>query len=268
MVEIREEATERNDGSGSSGGTSATGDNANMATVSIIDYLKFRSTDSVLFAARVVTVICSLYYVLPIGSHSAQNSAYSKAFAAAAATNALRIHQRVGGIRFTREFLSQVLLEDSCHYLIYSVLFMSTAPVTMALLPIFLYALLHAANFSVQACNATGYGATLYARKVAELTNKHTQSLLGVIACSEVFIVPIFIAMIFTGRVSIFFPFIYYRFLTLRYMSRRNNSTRIVFYQLRVSLEQAVSGPNCPQIFRSSAYGLINLVCRLCPTGA
>lgn len=36
MVEIREEATERNDGSGSSGGTSATGDNANMATVSII----------------------------------------------------------------------------------------------------------------------------------------------------------------------------------------------------------------------------------------
>lgn len=74
----------------------------------------------------------------------------------------------------------------------------------MALLPIFLYALLHAANFSVQACNATGYGATLYARKVAELTNKHTQSLLGVIACSEVFIVPIFIAMIFTLVLSFF----------------------------------------------------------------
>ncbi|VDM40328.1 unnamed protein product [Toxocara canis] len=203
------------------------------------DYLKSRSTDSVLFAARVVTVLCSLYYILPVGSHSAQLSAYSKAFAAAAATNALRIHQRVGGIRFTREFLTQVLLEDSCHYLIYSVLFMTTVPVTMALLPVFLYALLHAANFSVQACNATGFGSTLYARRVAEFTNNHTQSLLGVIACSEVFIMPIFIAMIFT----------------------------VVFYQLRVSLEQVVSGPNCPQVFRSAVHGLISFVCRLCPTG-
>ncbi|KHN72216.1 Transmembrane protein 33 [Toxocara canis] len=267
MVEIREESTERNNGAGNSGSRGATGDSAYTTNVSMIDYLKSRSTDSVLFAARVVTVLCSLYYILPVGSHSAQLSAYSKAFAAAAATNALRIHQRVGGIRFTREFLTQVLLEDSCHYLIYSVLFMTTVPVTMALLPVFLYALLHAANFSVQACNATGFGSTLYARRVAEFTNNHTQSLLGVIACSEVFIMPIFIAMIFTGRVSIFFPFIYYRFLTLRYMSRRNNSTKVVFYQLRVSLEQVVSGPNCPQVFRSAVHGLISFVCRLCPTG-
>uniref|UniRef100_A0A914RYZ8 Uncharacterized protein n=1 Tax=Parascaris equorum TaxID=6256 RepID=A0A914RYZ8_PAREQ len=202
------------------------------------DYLKFRSTDSVLFAARLVTVICSLYYVLPIGSHSAQNSAYSKAFAAAAATNALRVHQRVGGIRFTREFLSQVLLEDSCHYLIYSVLFMSTAPVT---------------TLNVE-----------WSAKLAASVSKHNFNIsmmrfnFAFLKCDHRFPPSVIVALYWTSSRFRCSPTIVFLLIFFR----------IVFYQLRVSLEQAVSGPNCPQIFRSFAYGLINLVCRLCPTGA
>lgn len=63
----------------------------------------------------------------------------------AAATNALRMQQRVGTVSFTREFLARLLLEDSCHYLFYAILFLTSAPVTMALLPISLFAGLHAA---------------------------------------------------------------------------------------------------------------------------
>lgn len=267
MVEITEESSERHDGSPSNS-AGATGTSSASMNIPLLEYLKSRSTDTILFLARVVTVFCTLCYISPLSTAATQHSYYSKAFAAAAATNALRLHQRVGSIRFTREFLAQILLEDACHYLLYSVLFITSVPVTMALMPIFLYAILHAASFTVQICNAIGRGTSNYARTVNELISGHTENLLGVIACSEIFIMPLFIAMIFSGKASIFFPFIYYRFLTLRYMSRRNPSTKRVFYQLRVSLEQAVSGAGCPQVIRSSVHAIIAFICRLCPTTA
>ncbi|VDN04938.1 unnamed protein product [Thelazia callipaeda] len=228
-------------------------------------FLKTHQADAVLFLTRIVTVLCTLYYILPFGTRSAQFSAYSKSFAAAAATNALRLHQRVGGLRFTREFLSMVLMEDSCHYLIYSVMFITATPVTMALVPIFLYGLLHAASFAVQICHATG-NATEMSNKVQELVRQHTQNLLGVIACSEVFLMPMLVAMVFLGKASFILPFIYYRFLTLRYVSRRNHSMKLVFYQLRISLEQLVASPHCPHLVRKTVHSVISLFCRLFST--
>ncbi|KAM3723703.1 Transmembrane protein [Dirofilaria immitis] len=272
MVEIHEESTTRHNGSSFSSGSSSSGDNPS-ATYShnlrrqstLVNFLKSRQTDAILFLTRIVTVLCTFYFILPLGTRSSQYSAYSKAFAAAAATNALRVHQRVGGLRFTREFLSTVLMEDSCHYLIYCVLFITSTPVTMALMPIFLYGLLHSMNFAIQICYAVGKAANV-ADKISELIRQHTQNLLGVIACSEIFLMPMLVAVVFVGKASFFLPFIYYRFITLRYVSRRNHSTKMVFYQLRVSLEQAVSSPNCPQIIRSIVHSIISLVCRLCPT--
>lgn len=57
-------------------------------------------------------------------------SSYQKTLISAAATNALRLHQRLGGIQFSREFVGRVFLEDSCHYLFYSILLLSAAPIT------------------------------------------------------------------------------------------------------------------------------------------
>ncbi|VDK73207.1 unnamed protein product [Litomosoides sigmodontis] len=271
MVEIHEESTTRHDGSSPQPGNSPSGDSPSAANTNwrgqstLTNFLKFRQADAILFLTRIVTVMCTLYFILPLGARSSQYSAYSKAFAAAAATNALRIHQRVGGLRFTREFLSVVLMEDSCHYLIYCVLFITSSPVTMALMPIFLYGLLHAVNFAIQMCYAVGK-ATNLADRLSELTRQHTQNLLGIIACSEIFLMPMLVAMVFVGKASFFLPFIYYRFVTLRYVSRRNHSTKLVFYQLRVSLEQAVSSPNCPDMIRNAVHSIISITCRLCPT--
>ena len=66
-----------------------------------------------------------------------------------AATSALRLHQRIPRAQFSQEFLSQLLTEDSAHYLLYSIIFMYTAPITMVLAPIFLFALLHFASYSL-----------------------------------------------------------------------------------------------------------------------
>ena len=66
-----------------------------------------------------------------------------------AATSALRLTQRIPSVQFSREFFAHLLMEDSAHYLLYSIIFMYTSPMTMVLAPIFLFALLHFASYSL-----------------------------------------------------------------------------------------------------------------------
>ncbi|EPB73440.1 hypothetical protein ANCCEY_07462 [Ancylostoma ceylanicum] len=147
MVEIREESSEPFHPSTSSGaGTSrAPPAGAPQGTMTLSQYVSANMMDCCLLVTRLMTLFFTLCYLLPFLSPVAPDSAYYKAFAAAAATNALRMQQRVGTVSFTREFLARLLLEDSCHYLFYAILFLTSAPVTMALLSISLFAALHAA---------------------------------------------------------------------------------------------------------------------------
>ena len=55
------------------------------------------------------------------------------------------------------------------------------------------------------------------------------------------------------------------KFLIYRYSSRRNPYTRAVFYELRVSLEQAAAGPNFPQFARGLLYKAITMVSSMAP---
>lgn len=66
-----------------------------------------------------------------------------------AATSALRLHQRLPRVTFTREFLSQLLSEDSCHYLFFSLIFLYVSPVVLILLPVVTFAILHMASYSL-----------------------------------------------------------------------------------------------------------------------
>lgn len=50
-----------------------------------------------------------------------------------AATSALRLHQRVPHVQLNRQFLERLFVEDSCHYLLYSLIFLYIAPVTCIL---------------------------------------------------------------------------------------------------------------------------------------
>lgn len=57
-------------------------------------------------------------------------NAYYKALLSNAATSALRLHQRLGRVQFTAVFLRELVKEDSCHYLFYSLIFLYVAPIT------------------------------------------------------------------------------------------------------------------------------------------
>ncbi|KAK5978757.1 Transmembrane protein 33 [Trichostrongylus colubriformis] len=267
MVNIREESSEPYNPSASDAAGSSRAQTSRPAQgrISISQYVSENLMDCCLLATRLMTLFFTLCYLLSFLSPIAPDSAYYKAFAAAAATNALRMQQRVGTVSFTREFLARLLLEDSCHYLFYAILFLTSAPVTMALLPISLFAALHAASQMVKLLTAIGYGGSMVAARLTSLAQQHTTNCLGIIACGEIFLVPVLISMIFVGKASLFVPFVYYRFLTLRYASQRNPSTRQAFAQMRYSLDQVAASPNCPQIVRSLIYNSVAFISRLAP---
>jgi transmembrane protein 33 len=81
--------------------------------------------------------------------YSSAQSAYYKVLIASIATSALRLHQRMPRVQFTREFLSSLLLEDSFHYFFYSLIFLYVSPVFILLFPVVLFAVLHSASYSL-----------------------------------------------------------------------------------------------------------------------
>jgi hypothetical protein len=77
-------------------------------------------------------------------------SAFYKVLIANAGTSALRLHQRLPQIQFTKEFLALLLIEDSCHYLFFSLIFLYVQPVLLVLFPVVLFAVLHSASYSLK----------------------------------------------------------------------------------------------------------------------
>ena len=73
-----------------------------------------------------------------------------------AATSALRLHQRLPQVQFNRQFLGLFLMEDSAHYLVFSIIFLFAAPITFVLAPVVLFALLHFASYSLTILDTLG----------------------------------------------------------------------------------------------------------------
>lgn len=86
-----------------------------------------------MYVTRLVTIFSCLFYFL--GSLFGNTYPwYQRALIANAATFALRLHQRIAQRgnqpRLSQESVQLILSEDSLHYLLYSVIFLLTPPVT------------------------------------------------------------------------------------------------------------------------------------------
>ncbi|EGT36794.1 hypothetical protein CAEBREN_14772 [Caenorhabditis brenneri] len=265
MVEIVEEPEDHQSSSGA--GTSS-GPNPPPAPPpfnSISAYVAANTMECVLFVSRVLTVFFALNYMVPfIGVTSSQN-AYYKIFAASAATFALRLHTRIQGhFALNAQFMQRLVIEDAFHYLVYSIVFLMASPVSMAALPVTVYAALHACTFITKMLRHTGNCLPIVAR-MEQFISHQTPNALGIIACSEIFLVPLLVSLIFSGKGSLLLPFAYYRFLSLRYASRRNPSTRQAFAQMKGSLQNVAASGSCPAIVSSFIYRAIDFISARAP---
>ncbi|XP_035681237.1 transmembrane protein 33-like [Branchiostoma floridae] len=251
-------------GSGSTGAGDA-GTDSSQPQQGVVSYMMSHKVDAGLWLSRVFTVGCSLLYAIPLlGMHVAYGC-YQRALISSAITSVLRLHQRLPRPQLTREFFAQLVLEDSAHYLFFALIFVNSFPFTMILMPVFLFALLHATAFTKTLLNIQGPNAGQFLRSLLDKLVARQQDILRLIACTEIFLMPAVVFMVFGGRMSLLVPFIYYRFLTMRYASRRNPYSRQLFYELRVMMEQMCSRPSCPVFIRNMCTKAIGIISRLAP---
>jgi len=192
-------------------------------------------------------------------------SFFRKVLIANAATSALRLHQRMPRVELSRSYLSQLIQEDSAHYLLFSIIFLYSSPITLVLLPIALFALLHLCSNTLTLMERIERRTHPIANKIALFVEKYQKSILQTVALSEIILMPVSVLAVFAGLTSLVTPFIYYRFLSFRYASRRNPYTRQTFRQTRVTVEQLTSLPACPSVVRNLAVKAIDLTSRLAP---
>uniref|UniRef100_G1M313 Transmembrane protein 33 n=2 Tax=Ailuropoda melanoleuca TaxID=9646 RepID=G1M313_AILME len=231
-----------------------------------VQFMMTNKLDTAMWLSRLFTVYCSALFVLPVlGLHEAA-SFYQRALLANALTSALRLHQRLPHFQLSRAFLAQALLEDSCHYLLYSLIFVNSYPVTMSIFPVLLFSLLHAATYTKKVLDAKGSNSLPLLRSVLDKLSANQQNILKFIACNEIFLMPATVFMLFSGQGSLLQPFIYYRFLTLRYSSRRNPYCRTLFNELRIVVEHVIMKPACPLFVRRLCLQSIAFISRLAPT--
>lgn len=221
-----------------------------------------------MWMTRLLTVIFATFgYILPILGSVMGNpvACYYKTMMAAAATSALRLHQRLPRIQLSREFAATMMTEDSAHYLLFSLIFIfASGPITMALLPVLLFAVLHAASYTLNMLDALGAPTSVWpVRMLISLVEMQSRNILRMVAFTEIFLLPITVLNVFRGVTWLVGPLVYYRFLGLRYSSRRNPYTRTVFYMLRVSLEKTAEHPNMPNGVKVLIHKLISVVCSL-----
>ncbi|XP_014216440.1 Krueppel homolog 2 [Copidosoma floridanum] len=214
-------------------------------------------------AIRLITILFTFVYLLPIFGNP--YDAYYKVLLSCTATNILRLHQRVPRISFTAEFMRNLFIEDSFHYIIYTCIFQMTAPVTMVIVPVFLFALLHSASYSLTLLDRLGQNSWWGARLLISLVEFQSRSILRLCALCEILILPLTVLLIFTGRTGLFTPIIYYQFLQLRLSSRRNQFTRQVFIEITNTISSIAMKPTLPVILRKILGGFVEMMLRMTP---
>lgn len=233
------------------------------------DFMRDKRLDLTMYVTRIATLLFALYYVVPIFGNAQQ--AYRRAHMACLATSAMRLFQRLRGsdspVMLSKEFMAHLITEDSFHYLIYSLMFFFFGPVSFTLLPVFMFAALHVANFTRQMLETTR-GTPVKDQgleSILTLFSARTPWILKMAATAEVCLMGLILINCFRGKLSFVAVFLYYRFLYLRFASKRNHYTRLVFSQLRNSAERAIATPGCPAIIGRVVTTCIAIIIRISP---
>ncbi|RNA18630.1 transmembrane 33-like [Brachionus plicatilis] len=266
MVEVEDVTNSSNEPSSSQNSSSNTNSTNQPNSSRLMIFISNDKISFVLYLTRLFSIACIFAFLVPLFGYD-QNTLYQKAILASAAISALKLHQRLQNERFqlSREYFSKIIVEDSFHYLLYSLIFLNTSPITVVLVPIASFSIMHVSTYSQKLLGVLGMSSIGFVRKAIDLVIAKQRDIMLFVAINEILLAPTIIVMIFMGKCGLMVPFIYYRFICMRYQSRRNPYSREIFAQLRLAINMYTNNANCPQFVKNLANNMINLVNRLAP---
>lgn len=215
--------------------------------------------DAASWIIRIYLIILSVQYTLLGGAVPSMNSYYKKCLLANALVACIRLHQRVGNnLSISKEHMMKVIAEDSAHYLLFSMVFLTQpGKITLALVPISVMALVHSVKYGYNIVNILE--SSMGTRALNAVAEKQ-QMLFRLVSLTEIMLLPVLVLMLFFRRSTIFAPFLYYRYIKLRYSSQRNHYCRQVFYELNMTAEQYKYSGKTPQIVKT----VLTMMQKLC----
>ncbi|XP_012284612.1 Krueppel homolog 2 [Orussus abietinus] len=216
-----------------------------------------------LWCTRVLTIVLTQFYMFPIVGNA--NHTYYKILLSNGASSALRLYQRVPRVQLNMEFLQTLMLEDSFHYLFYTLIFLFVSPSLLVLCPVFFFALLHSASYSLTLLDCLGQNSWWPLRFGISVLEANTSNILRICGLWEILLMPITILFVLAGHAGILTPIIYYQFLHFRLVSRRNPTTRNVFHEIRRYLHSLAMKPSMPEIFRRIILGFVAFTQHISP---
>ena len=238
--------------------------NGGQPQQTVLQFLGARKVASAMWMMRLYTLFLTVQYVIA-GSAPAMLHYFHRILLANGVVCALRLHQRVPNFQFSRHHLALMMQEDSAHYLFYSMIFLTCAPMTIIILPVFIFALLHSCSYTRQVLDVVGPHSGRVIRRAINYVASNQMKLFRFVAMNEIMVLPMLIFQLFGGTPSIFAIFTYYKFLTLRYLSQRNPYSRQVFYELRMVLQQYAYTQSCPGFLKKVINKLVDVLTRLGP---
>ncbi|KAL5251386.1 hypothetical protein ACHWQZ_G016928 [Mnemiopsis leidyi] len=233
----------------------------------IKNYMMRDGKASVMFLARMFAVINGFTFAIASFFNPALAYAcFQRLMFAFGLASVVRLSQRLGPIQFTKQYMINVVLEDSAHYMLFACNFYAHKPTTVIGVIPTLYCLLQSTAFllaMLQECHSPSWTVL---KKQLNKVKENQQQLLRVVASAEIFVMPVVLIQLFTGQCgSILTPLVYYQFLMLRYMSRRNPYVRNAFTELKMAINQLIYKPSCPTIIRTIVTKVMGMIERLSP---
>lgn len=205
---------------------------------------------------------CFLVFQCILLAMGGSMEAYHYVMFAAVTVNAIRLLQRIGRPQFNTMYLQSAMLEDSSHYVLYALLFLTTAPSLLVAIPVTVFAIFHIIEFIRKLLAATGRRDGSLDARLAAIQLKSSIAY-QFVARMELIILIVVILRVFQG-ISLFAAVLimsYTNFLQMRYMSRRNRYPRQAWHDLRVFIDGVAANERCPGIVRTiigKATGMVD----------
>lgn len=225
----------------------------------------FKAT--IMFGARMFAAINGILFAFStFFNPSLALASYQRVLFAFGLSSVIRLSQRLGPVQFSKEYMINVVLEDSAHYMLYACNFYTHKPTTIIASIPTLYCALQASAFAgsmLAECSSSTWN--LLKSQLIKMKEKQ-QQLLRVVATAEIFVMPLVVVQLFTGQCgSLLTPLVYYQFLVLRYMSRRNPYVRNAFSEMKLVVNQMIYSQSCPGFVRSIVSKVMGLIEKMSP---
>lgn len=217
-------------------GSRSRGSNGNVigGWDAFVNHIKDHKIEFTIAITRTFTILFTISYLYIACVLGKPQNRYKQTLLVTAATSCLRLHLRMPPpplSQMDRNFLTNLVKEDTFHYLCYPILFLFNEPITLVLLPCCLYAFHNLAVYVITILDKIGGHESLRVR-ISTMLTKYQQSLLHTIALCEISLMPMLVAGVFTGAVGLMMPLLYFRFLLLRYNSARNAHFKLLVSQI------------------------------------